>query len=58
MATTNAGFDQHLVKPVQPAELLALLAQLQPSIRSDKSTSGHGAQPYTARVSRTDAAPS
>ena len=58
MATTSAGFDHHLVKPVQPAELLALLAQLQPSIRSDGSTSGHGGQPTTTRVSRSDAAPS
>ena len=34
-ATSQAGFDCHLVKPVQPSELLALLARLQPSIASD-----------------------
>jgi CheY-like chemotaxis protein len=27
-ATRRAGFDYHLVKPVQPSELLAVLAQL------------------------------
>jgi two-component system CheB/CheR fusion protein len=27
LATKNAGFDHHLVKPVQPAELLALLGR-------------------------------
>jgi DNA-binding response OmpR family regulator len=43
VATTKAGFDYHLVKPVQPAELLTLLAQVQPSIRSDESQSGSGA---------------
>jgi len=31
-ATRAAGFDYHLVKPVQPGELLALLAQLQMSL--------------------------
>jgi two-component system CheB/CheR fusion protein len=31
VATTEAGFDYHLVKPVQPGELLALIAQLQTS---------------------------
>jgi two-component system CheB/CheR fusion protein len=34
LATTQAGFDWHLVKPVQPAELLPLLAQLLPSAES------------------------
>jgi two-component system, chemotaxis family, CheB/CheR fusion protein len=32
VATTQAGFDHHMVKPVQPAELLALLAHRPPSI--------------------------
>jgi two-component system CheB/CheR fusion protein len=31
VATTQAGFDYHMVKPVQPAELIGLLAQLKPS---------------------------
>ena len=31
-ATRAAGFDYHLVKPVQPGDLLALLAQLQMSL--------------------------
>jgi two-component system CheB/CheR fusion protein len=31
IATTRAGFDHHLVKPVQPAELLGLLAHLEPA---------------------------
>jgi CheY-like chemotaxis protein len=30
-ATARAGFDHHLVKPVQPAELLAVLARVTPS---------------------------
>jgi two-component system CheB/CheR fusion protein len=30
-ATREAGFDYHMVKPVQPDELLALLAQIRPS---------------------------
>ena len=33
-ATIDAGFDYHLVKPVEPAELLAVLAQLGPSAES------------------------
>jgi CheY-like chemotaxis protein len=28
--TLEAGFDQHLVKPVQPAVLMKLLAELHP----------------------------
>jgi two-component system, chemotaxis family, CheB/CheR fusion protein len=40
-ATTQAGFDCHLVKPVQPGELLALLARLQPSATAtDKASAG------------------
>ena len=31
VATKEAGFDYHLVKPVQPGELLSLIAQLQTS---------------------------
>lgn len=34
-ATMQAGFDQHLVKPVQPAELLKVLAQLHASRAGD-----------------------
>jgi two-component system CheB/CheR fusion protein len=35
LATTEAGFDYHLVKPVDPAELLTLLAQPQPADPAD-----------------------
>jgi two-component system CheB/CheR fusion protein len=45
VATSNAGFNYHLVKPVQPAELLALLSQVKPSSRSEESPSATGAQP-------------
>jgi two-component system CheB/CheR fusion protein len=31
LATSQAGFDWHLVKPVQPAELLAVLGQFRPA---------------------------
>jgi two-component system CheB/CheR fusion protein len=34
-ATMQAGFDHHLVKPVQPAELLTVLAHLQASTAGD-----------------------
>jgi two-component system CheB/CheR fusion protein len=34
-ATMEAGFDYHLVKPVDPAELLTLLGQLQPSVAAN-----------------------
>jgi two-component system CheB/CheR fusion protein len=37
VATAQAGFDHHLVKPVDPSELLALLAQPQPSSASRDS---------------------
>ena len=33
-ATSAAGFDYHLVKPVQPGELLGLIARLQTSLAS------------------------
>jgi two-component system CheB/CheR fusion protein len=36
-ATSEAGFDYHLVKPVQPAELFAVLARLRTSMASDVS---------------------
>ena len=39
-ATTAAGFDYHLVKPVQPGELLALLARLQTSFASATGDAG------------------
>jgi CheY-like chemotaxis protein len=32
LATSQAGFDWHLVKPVQPAELLAVLGQFRAPI--------------------------
>jgi two-component system CheB/CheR fusion protein len=35
LATKEAGFDYHLVKPVAPAELVALLGQLRPSNTAD-----------------------
>jgi two-component system, chemotaxis family, CheB/CheR fusion protein len=35
VATAEAGFDHHLVKPVDPEELLTLLAQLQPLSSAD-----------------------
>jgi len=42
VATTKAGFDYHLVKPVQPAELVTLLAQVKPTLRVDESgTAAH-----------------
>jgi len=44
VATTQAGFDCHLVKPVQPAELLTLLAQVPPSRVSDDSVRETGVQ--------------
>jgi two-component system CheB/CheR fusion protein len=34
VATTKAGFDHHLVKPVHPAELLTVLTQVRPSSAS------------------------
>jgi two-component system CheB/CheR fusion protein len=37
VATAQAGFDHHLVKPVDPSELLALLAQPHPSSASRES---------------------
>jgi two-component system, chemotaxis family, CheB/CheR fusion protein len=46
VATREAGFDYHLVKPVQPAELLTLLAQAKPAMR-DEPKSGPGAQPLS-----------
>lgn len=36
-ATTRAGFDHHLVKPVQPTDLLALLGQLAGPVTSRAS---------------------
>jgi two-component system CheB/CheR fusion protein len=44
-ATRKAGFDHHLVKPVQPAELMTLLAQAQSSMASDESPSESSPQP-------------
>jgi two-component system, sensor histidine kinase len=37
-ATTEAGFDYHLVKPVQLEELLAVLARLRTSNLSERDT--------------------
>jgi CheY-like chemotaxis protein len=39
-ATAAAGFDHHLVKPVQPGELLALLARLRTSFASASDDAG------------------
>ena len=44
-ATTAAGFDYHLVKPVQPAELLALLAQLRTSLFTAADDAGAVSSP-------------
>jgi two-component system CheB/CheR fusion protein len=46
-ATRQAGFDYHLVKPVQPAELLALLASVTPAAPVEESQAGGGAQPIS-----------
>jgi two-component system CheB/CheR fusion protein len=40
-ATRRAGFDHHLVKPVQPAELLRALAEVQPSVTPPASPRPH-----------------
>jgi CheY-like chemotaxis protein len=37
-ATKEAGFDYHLVKPVQLEELLTVLARLRTSSLSDRDT--------------------
>jgi two-component system CheB/CheR fusion protein len=48
VATTQAGFDWHLVKPVQPEELLTLLTQLaSPGASEEKN--GNAAETATAR---------
>jgi two-component system CheB/CheR fusion protein len=39
-ATAAAGFDYHLVKPVQPGELLGLIARLQMSFASSSGDAG------------------
>ena len=39
-ATRQAGFDHHLVKPVQPADLLALLARIKTPTLSDRHAAG------------------
>jgi two-component system, chemotaxis family, CheB/CheR fusion protein len=43
-ATRQAGFDYHMVKPVQPADLLAVLAQLRPSVNPDAAPHSTGAR--------------
>ena len=45
VATTQAGFDYHLVKPVQPDELLTLIAQPHRSIASRDSESARQSAP-------------
>jgi two-component system CheB/CheR fusion protein len=57
VATTEAGFDNHLVKPVQPAELLTLLAEAKPTNPRDESPSGTIARPMSESY-RTGSAPS
>jgi two-component system CheB/CheR fusion protein len=65
-ATTKAGFDHHLVKPVHPAELLALLGQWHPADPPDSKpvpqspsdaalaeSAGH--PPRAARLAQSDA---
>jgi two-component system CheB/CheR fusion protein len=50
VATTHAGFDHHLVKPVQPSELLALLAPQPSPIRSDKARPAPSPAPSARRA--------
>lgn len=57
LATTQAGFDCHLVKPVQPAELLALLARLQPSATATDKASAGSLRSSTSRTSMARAGP-
>jgi len=58
VATTKAGFDYHLVKPVQPAELLPLLSQVTPPAHGDESRAGTGVPPVSQAYRTGDAAPS
>jgi two-component system CheB/CheR fusion protein len=55
-ATKEAGFDYHLVKPVQPDELLAVLAQLRPSSdRQPWSNASRQGSPKNASATTHDA---
>jgi CheY-like chemotaxis protein len=50
LASQEAGFDEHLVKPVQPDELLRVLARIQgQSGTADGVSPGDGAQDGVAR---------
>jgi CheY-like chemotaxis protein len=59
-ATRAAGFDYHLVKPVQPGDLLALLAQLQMSLErapADADTVLSSVSDLTAEAGATQVQP-
>jgi two-component system, chemotaxis family, CheB/CheR fusion protein len=49
-ATTQAGFDYHLVKPVQPAELVAVLARLRAASRPSAEAPPPRSRPSDARA--------